>query len=160
MPSRAKSAGTVIALSAAKIVLGINLELGPIDPQMNGIPCELYARDLAQPQHVREFFQSAVDRTRAMATDLLKLGMMNGKSDTEVQDVINKISSSAGYKSHGAVIDFEEAKTLGLNVEYLKPDDRLWRCLWLLYCLYDYDSKAKGLGKIFEGSKYSIARPK
>ena len=95
-----------------------------------------------------------------MATDILKRGMMHGKTDAEVDDVINKISSSAGYKSHGAVIDHSEAKQLGLSVDYLPPDDDLWRRLWLLYCLYDYDSKAKNLGKIFEGSKYSIGRPK
>ncbi len=165
VPSWAKSAGTVIAISSSKIVLGINSELGPIDPQVKTtnagyVPAELLAKDPAQPQHIRDLFQLAVDRTRALATDVLKRGMMSGKSDVEVQDVINKISSSTGYKSHGAVIDNSEAKQLGLDVEYLPPDDELWRRLWLLYCLYDYDSKAKGLGKIFEGAKYSIGRPK
>lgn len=164
VPSWAKSAGTVIAISSNKIVLGINSELGPIDPQVKiqetYIPAELLAKDPAQPQHVRDFFQLAVDRMRAMATDVLKRGMMQGKTDVEVADVINKISSSAGYKSHGAVIDYTEAHQLGLVVDYLPPDDELWQRLWLLYCLYDYDSKAKNLGKIFEGIKYSISRPK
>lgn len=164
VPSWAKSAGTVIAISSAKIVLGINSELGPIDPQIvtgNGpVPCELIARDPAQPQHVREFLQLHVDRNRVMATEFLKRGMMKGKSDQEVDDVINKISSSAGYKSHGAVIDFAEATQLGLAVEYLEPDDEIWKRVWLLYCMYDYDSKARNIGKFFEGSKYSIGRPK
>lgn len=48
VPSWAKSAGTVIALSSNEIVLGINSELGPIDPQWpaNGlnIPCEIVVR--------------------------------------------------------------------------------------------------------------------
>jgi hypothetical protein len=95
-----------------------------------------------------------------MATDILKRGMMKGKTDAEVDDVINKISSSTGYKSHGAVIDYSEAQQLGLAVDYLAPDNDLWQRLWLLYCLYDYDTKAKNLGKIFEGVKYSISRPK
>lgn len=165
VPSWAKSAGTVIAISSNKIILGINSELGPIDPQIKTtnigiVPCELLAKDPAQPQHVRDLFQQAVDRTRTMATDLLKKGMMKGKTDADVQDVITKISSSAGYKSHGAVIDFTEANQLGLAVEYLDSGDELWKRLWLLYCLYDYDSKAKNFGKIFEGVKYSISRPK
>jgi hypothetical protein len=45
-------------------------------------------------------------------------------------------------------------------VEYLAPTDELWKRIWMLYCLYDYDTKARGLGKIFEGSKFSLARPK
>lgn len=56
VPSWAKSAGTVVALSAQDIVLGINSELGPIDPQwfINGtnIPCELIASDPQQPYQI------------------------------------------------------------------------------------------------------------
>ena len=48
VPSWAKSAGTVIAISSSQIVLGINSELGPIDPQvktaMGYIPAELLAK--------------------------------------------------------------------------------------------------------------------
>jgi hypothetical protein len=70
------------------------------------------------------------------------------------------MSGATGYKSHGAVIDYEEAKAIGLDVEYLDPGGEVWPRIWLLYCMYDYDSKAKNLGKIFEGAYYSIGRPK
>jgi len=165
VPSWAKSAGTIIALSAEKIVLGVNSELGPIDPQFraqNGlnIPCEILAQDPQQPFHIRQMADLTVQRNRILATDLLKKGMMKGKTDQEVADLIGKISSTTGYKSHGAVIDHGEAKAIGLNIEYLPPDDEAWKRIWLLYCMFDYDSKAHGLGKIFEGAFYSIARPK
>jgi hypothetical protein len=62
--------------------------------------------------------------------------------------------------SHGAVIDYDEAKSLGVSVSFLKPDDDLWKQLWLLYCMYDYDTKANGIGRIIEGAKFSISRPK
>ncbi len=164
VPSWAKSAGTVIALSSSKIVLGVNSELGPIDPQWrlnnNPVPCELIAQDPAFPHHLKAMAALAVQRMRTLATDMLKRGMMQGQSDAQIGSFIAKISSASGYKSHGAVIDYAEAKHLGLAVEYLGADSDLWRQIWLLYCLYDYDSKAKQLGKIFEGSAYSIARPK
>lgn len=38
VPRRAKSNGTVIALAGQKIVMGLESELGPIDPSINGIP--------------------------------------------------------------------------------------------------------------------------
>lgn len=164
VPSWAKSAGTVIALSASEIVLGINSELGPIDPQMmvNGmqIPCELLAKDPAQPFHIQQVMQMAVDRNRQLAFNLLQNGMMKGKSRQEIDDILAKISSASGYMSHGAVIDFGEAKSLGLSVSFLPPNDSIWKQLWLLYCMYDYDTKANGVGRIIEGEKFSISRPK
>lgn len=163
VPSWAKSAGSVIALSSSEIVLGINSELGPIDPQWisNGmaIPCEILASDPTQPYHIQQLANLAVERMRQLAFNLLQKGMMSGKTAQEINDVISKISSKDGYMSHGAVIDFEEAKKLGLNVTYLQPDDVLWRQLWMLYCMYDYDTKANGIGRIVEGDKFSISRP-
>lgn len=164
VPSWAKSAGTVVALSAEEIVLGINSELGPIDPQWlaNGlnIPCDILATDPTQPHHIRQLAELAVKRMRQLAFNILQGGMMNGKGKQEIDDVIAKISSANGYMSHGAVIDYSEAKSLGLSVSFLKPDDDLWKQLWLLYCMYDYDTKANGIGRIIEGDKFSISRPK
>ncbi len=165
VPSWAKSAGTVIALSATKIIFGINSELGPIDPHWRvntGMwPCELIAKDAqAFPQHVRDAATLSAERMRQMARDILARGMMKTKTNAERDALIDKISSSKGYMSHGAVIDFEEAKQLGLEVEFLTPDSTLWKRLWLLYCLYDYDTKASKLGKVFEGNRFSIGRPK
>jgi ATP-dependent protease ClpP protease subunit len=164
VPSWAKSAGTVIAMSASEIVFGINSELGPIDPQwkINGnmIPCEILAKDDKIPQHLRDLASLAALRMAQMARDILAKGMFNGKGQAEIEAVITKISSSNGYMSHGAVIDFSEAKKLGLSVSYLDPNDDTWRRIWLLYCMYDFDTKARNLGKIFEGNRFSIARPR
>ena len=110
--------------------------------------------------HIRELARLTVERNRVLATDLLTKGMMKGKTEKEISDLIGKISSANGYKSHGAVIDYAEAKAIGLDVEYLDPSGDVWPRIWLLCCMYDYDLKAKNLGKIFEGPSYSIGRPK
>ncbi len=62
--------------------------------------------------------------------------------------------------SHGAVIDYGEAVSLGLSATYLPPDDEIWKRIWLLYCMYDYDTKADNIGRIIEGERFSIARPR
>ncbi len=164
VPSWAKSAGTVLALSADKIVLGVNSELGPIDPQwqtaIGYIPCELFINDPAQPHHIQKLAELHVQRNRTLAKQLLSKGMMSRKTPQEIDDVLSKISSSNGYLSHGAVIDYAEAKALDLNVEYLAPEDDLWKKFWLLYCLYDFDTKRDNLAKVFEGALNSISRPK
>ncbi len=163
VPSWAKSGGTVIAISSEKIFLGVNSELGPIDPQMfvpdiGMVPCEIIAEAEDQPDAVKKLARMAVDRMTGLAKKYLIAGMMKGKSETELELAIKRISSPQSYGSHGAVIDFSEAEDVGLTVEWLKPEEELWRRIWLLYCLYDYDTKDKGLGKVLEGSKNSIAR--
>lgn len=84
VPSWAKSAGTVLALSSCKIVVGVNSELGPIDPQMvtagGNIPAELIATDPALPSHIQQVALLAVRRNRALAKQLLSNGMMKGKA--------------------------------------------------------------------------------
>lgn len=163
VPSWAKSAGTVIGLASSKIILGINSELGPIDPHFtvngNSVPCQIIAGDEAFPQHFRVMADLAAKRMRQMAFDILERGMMHGKDKVEIDSVIEKISDTAGYMSHGAVIDYSEACNLGLSVEYLAPTTTLWKRIWLLYCLYEYDTRIKNLGKVFEGSRFSISRP-
>src|SRR5580704_2177123 len=86
-----------------------------------------------------------IDRTRAMARAILKKGMLSSKTETELDETIKKISSADSYKSHGAVTDYDEAVQVGLSAEYLTPDSELWKRIWLLYCLYDYDAKEKNL---------------
>lgn len=164
VPSLAKSGGTVIAISSAKIIFGVNSELGPIDPQfvMNGlgaVPCQFIANDETQPPVIRSLAASAVTRMKQLAKKLLSEGMLKGESDPRLEEVITKLSSSDTYNSHGAVIDYSEAQALGLSAEWLQPDDELWRKVWLLYCCYDHDTKARNIGKLIEGANNSIARP-
>lgn len=163
VPSLAKSGGTVIAMSASEILLGVNSELGPVDPQMflpniGPVPCEFVSKDESQPEVVRQMAGSAVERMRALARKILKDGMLSSADDDKLDNVIQKISSSDTYKSHGAVIDFSEAEEIGLAVKWMEPQEELWRLVWLLYCCYDYDAAIKGIGKITEGALNSIAR--
>lgn len=164
VPSWAKSGGTVIAISATTILLGVNSELGPIDPQillpeLGPMPCEFICRDESKDAVLRDYAQASINRTKGLTKKIMMRGMLSDLSDEQVDDKIEKLSSSGGYNSHGAVIDFSEAKNLGLSVEWMAPESELWRRVWLLYCLYDQDTKNKGLGRVIEGAVFSIARP-
>lgn len=163
VPSWAKSGGTVLAMASEKILLGVNSELGPVDPQMflpeiGPVPCEFVAKDQQQPQVVREMAGAAVARMSSLARKILREGIISTETDEGLDLVIQKISSSDTYRSHGAVIDFSEAQDLGLSVEWMPPDGDLWKTVWLLYCCYDYDTALEGIGKITEGAVNSIAR--
>ncbi len=155
----AKSNGTLIALAAKSIVMGATSELGPIEPAVQGIPCSI----LTQPQIANTNFalhmmgSYALQQSKNLARKLLSEGMMQKKTLAEIDEIVQKISSRDVYSSHGASIDFNEAKSLGLAIDYIKPDDDLWRRIWLLYCMYDFDAKKSRYLKFFEGQARSTA---
>jgi hypothetical protein len=159
IPSWAKSAGTIIALASSEIVMGVNSELGPIDPQFNGIPAEYIRDDPAQQYPIRQIAESAITRTRKLANQVLSKGMLKGEPLNKISSLVDQLSSAQSYSSHGAVINAEEVKSLGLTVTFLDAKDELWKKIWLLYCMYDYDCQRNEYAKVFEGPRVSIARP-
>jgi hypothetical protein len=174
IPSFAKSGGTLIALSAKEILLGVNSELGPVDAQMStseysSVSAEYIANDESQPKILQEIAKTNVERGKNLAEKYLQIIFAPKtstptpenieKSKSEIESVLTKLSSPRGYGSHGAVIDYAEAKALNLPVVWMAPDSTLWKRVWLLYCLYDFDTKQGDIGKVFEGALYSILRP-
>lgn len=168
VPSWAKSGGTVIAMSADSVLLGVNSELGPIDPQINlqgigPVSAEIVANDASKDATLRAVCNAHVLRMRALAGKILESrtnekGVRSFNND-QVQEIIKKISSASTYMSHGAVIDYAEAKELGFNVEWMDADSLLWKRIWLLYCCYDHDLRTRRLAKVIEGACNSIAKP-
>lgn len=155
----AKSNGTLLGLAAKSIVMGAASELGPIEPLVGGIPCSI----LIQPEMAQQNFplhkygEYALQQSKKIAKSLLTKGMLNGKPEQEIDDVVQKLSSRDVYFSHGSVIDHDEAQSLGLSIEYLPPDDDLWQRIWFLYCMYDHDCRKSRYLKVFEGRARSTA---
>jgi ClpP class serine protease len=84
IPGSAKSAGTIIALSSDEIVMGSDSELGPIDPQFDGIPAEFLRDDPEQSYPVKKFAENAISRTQKLAEQILSNGMMKGKGQGSI----------------------------------------------------------------------------
>ena len=76
--------------------------------------------------------RQALRRSRLLAESLLKQGMLRDGSWTKVASDLT--DNERWLSQHGAVIDSEDAQTMGLHVEYLRPDDELWQAYWRLYC--------------------------
>lgn len=160
IPRRAKSNGTVIALSGKSILVGPNSELGPIDPFITLGPGQLVPADFILKSSnvdpiVNQVAKSAMNQTKKLATSVLKEGMLKDKNKDEINKIVDKISSRDHYHSHGSVIDADEAKGLGLNIEFLSEDDQLWKKIWLLRTMCEYDCKAGKISKLFESRKIS-----
>ncbi len=158
IPTWAKSAGTIISLSGSDLVMGVNSELGPIDPQFEDIPAEFIRDDPKQSYPVRRIAEQAIQRMHQMAKQVLQSGLMAGCDPAAIAKVVERLSSTESYLSHGAVINAQEARKLGLPVIYLAANDLLWQRLWLLYCMYDYDCHERGYAKVIEGVRFSMTR--
>jgi hypothetical protein len=163
IPSWAKSGGTLIALSSKSILLGVNSELGPVDPQIDlpdfgVVPAEYIANDDTQPKIYTQIAKGMYERAKSLAEKYLREGMLSGDKENLIPNVLAKLSSAGGYGSHGAVIDYKEATGLGLKTEWLPPESAMWKRLWLLHCMYDADTQRDNIGKICEGDTFSISR--
>lgn len=158
VPRRAKSNGTVIALCGSQILMGMESELGPIDPSIANIPVEFI---LNAPQGSfspidYQMADTARKQTRKLASSLLSTGMKQGIELDALEELINKLATRDHYHSHGSVIDVREAKALGLNVMELSSDDALWQMIWLLRSMCHYDCARNNYAKLFESRSVSL----
>lgn len=165
VPDFAKSAGTLMALGADRILMSDSSELGPIDPQVtlkdehgNFIPHSVqnyldaydgYVKALkANPNDVSaqimlgkldpgtvKLFESARDRSRKLAENHLKLGMFRNDPTGNFTKVASDLIDTKSWQSHGQMIGHLDAVQLGLNVDYLDPMSEQWQSYWQLYCL-------------------------
>ena len=154
VPNAAKSAATLIALGADRMLMSDSSELGPIDPQLqlpNGdsvpVSALLRAYEEAEQRCVRHpdnsafaaelgkfdavlvaEMRQAVNRARACSEKLLK---RQGANYTAVSAALLDVDR---FPSHGQMIDWRTAQDIGIpQVHHLARDHPDWRRYWRLY---------------------------
>lgn len=128
VPRQAKSAATLIALGADQIHMGPLGQLGPIDPQLEGLPALSVSQALASIASLSEKYPRSSDmfaRYLRRALTVEQIGYCERISDSAAQYaerlLLTKKSLSKRapdiarvlvheYKDHGFVIDIEEAR--------------------------------------------------
>ena len=149
IPQLAMSAGTMIALSCKEIIMGKHSSLGPIDPQLFGLPAhgvieefQRAATDIANNPAMTVLWQPIIAKynptligecekaiiwSKEMVTEWLISGMFvnheNSKQDAE--QVVNELSSHILTKSHARHISADKARSLGINIIDLESDQKL-----------------------------------
>lgn len=149
VPQIAMSAGTMLACSCSGIVMGKQSNLGPIDPQMNGMPANGVLREFEQaakevkadPSRIAiwqpiigkyhpSFLQECVNAiawSKTVVTDWLETGMYHGdpKAATKAKRVVRELSDYKKMKTHGRHVHIDQCKAFGLKVTDLEADDTL-----------------------------------
>lgn len=151
VPQLAMSCGTMIALSANQIVMGKQSSLGPIDPQLGGVPAHGIieeferARDeirtdpscipLWQPiigkynPTLIGVAQKAIDWSKQIVLNWLKTGMFKdlepAERDARADRIVDELGSHALTLAHNRHISIAKARDLGINVLALEDDQDL-----------------------------------
>lgn len=129
VPRRAKSAATLIALGADQIHMGELGQLGPIDPQLGGLPALGVAQALRVIARTAQDFPSSAEmlaRYLRLALTVEQIGYCERVSESAAQYAERLLAPKKGslprsaseiarelvheYKDHGFVIDMAEAR--------------------------------------------------
>jgi len=102
-----------------------------------------------------DYCSKTVESLKKFAEKLLSKYMLEDPP-SKAEEIAEQLGDAKRYLSHGVVIDKDEAMKLGLKVEYLPPDDELWKLVWQLCCLYVTQMKSKNIAKIFESRRVHI----
>lgn len=148
VPQMAMSAGTMVACSAKKIIMGKESSLGPIDPQFNGIPAynivnefEEAKQDLLVKKENFEYWRillskypaafvkqanDAIALSDTLLREWLKTGMFkNEASDIKLEKVCQSLNEHQSSKVHARHFDIGFCQSIGLDIIPLESDQLL-----------------------------------
>ena len=163
VPSKAKSAATMICFGASKIIMGATSELGPIDPQLtmsendemrwfsayNVIEsyADLFSNAVKEKGNLEPYlqqlerydereikeFKAALSLSEDIAIRTLASGMLKGRSTEDISKNIKIFLTPERTKTHGRAICGEEASRCDLNIEQKDVTDDFWKLVYELY---------------------------
>ncbi len=176
VPQIAMSAGTMIACSCNSILMGMHSNIGPVDPQINGIPAigvieevkrafeEIKADERAAhlwnpilSRLTPSFIQQcdwAIERSQEFLVSTLKEGMLSDLSESEKeiqsQSIKTRLTDLAQNKFHNRHIHYQDCIDLGLTVEMLEEDSKLQDLVLTVHHCFMYTLSNTATVKIIE----------
>jgi len=149
VPQLALSAGTMIACSCKSIIMGKHSSLGPVDPQLRGIPAhgvieefETARTEIAaspaniplwqpiiakySPTFIGEC-QKAIKWSKELVTEWLKTGMLASDPDRDEKTdrIVKELTDHSLTLSHSRHLSAERCQSMDLVVEMLEDEQDL-----------------------------------
>jgi len=147
VPQIAMSGGTMIACACKEIVMGKESSIGPIDPQIGGIPAHGIieefneaAREIKRDPGLIPLWQAIIAKyppalkgecekiikwADQMVKEWLVSGMLGGqeRADAAADSIVKGLGSHSLTLSHSRHISLAAARALGLRVSALEDDN-------------------------------------
>jgi len=175
VPHLAMSAGTMIACAGREIIMGKHSNLGPIDPQFNGISAEgvieefdrakreiktdptcIPAWQMIISKYHPTFIgdcEKAIKWSRELVENWLKTGMLKDTDDAKsaVEKIMTMIASHKETGSHARHIPADICKKIGLKVVMLEDlEKKLQDLILTVHHSYMHTFTSTGAIKIIE----------
>lgn len=172
IPHTAMSAGTMIACSASEIIMSKHSNLGPIDPQIGGMPANEFIdllnqakQDIAVNKNLAywqmtlgnyppTFFgicENAIKASNKMVTAWLKRGMLKNETDEKIEETVRYLSDYHSHLQHNDRLSIDELKkNTSLKITELESDHNLQEYVLSLYHCYQIASSTSKCSKIIE----------
>lgn len=148
VPHMAMSAGTMIACSSKEIIMATHSSLGPIDPQLSGIPAYNIKSEFEEAeidleknpdksaywaiklhQYPAAFMKSAIDAidlSDNLLTEWLGTNMFDKENDKEkIGGIVKKLNNHTDSLVHDRHFDIDTCKGIGLKIVGLEEDQEL-----------------------------------
>lgn len=149
VPQLAMSAGTMIACAASSIVMGKQSSLGPIDPQIGGVPAQgvldefqMAVESIKQDPASTPLWQQIVSRyhpsflnecvqaitwSRTMVHGWLCENMFGGdpQHTATAQNIVDFLGDHSATAAHARHIPLSKCEEIGLKIEKLEDDKKL-----------------------------------
>ena len=175
IPHSAYSAATMLALSGNSIVLHSSAILGPIDPQINGVPARSIKRGFekakeriakegpeALPAYIPliekyslellELCEDSEKLSKELVSTWLKKYMFNGEKnvDKKIKKAVSYFSDYDTHLMHSRPLPMDKLTAFGLKIEL--ADDTLQDLLWESYILLNGFFNVSPFVKLYESA--------
>ena len=174
VPHLAMSAGTMIACACKSIVMGKHSNLGPIDPQLGGLPAAAVKKEIeraiseikADPDRLQFWqfvlgkysptFVGQCEQAVLMAADFVKIRLMDNMlmdeidAEAKASAIVAGLSDVDDNKSHARHIHIDKCEALGLKIEHLEDDQELQNATLTVHHCYMHSLSVTGAAKIVE----------
>ena len=174
IPSNAYSAATLMCLAGDEILMLPEGTLGPIDPQLNGVPTRAILRGFSTLEerlakegpkaltayvpllhkydlHLLEQCRSAEELSEELAREWLSQYAMRTANPDAINEAVKFFGNWDLHKSHGRSIDAAVAKAIGIPTTVL--EGRLSDLVRSLYHQYALFFERTPFCKVFENSE-------
>ncbi len=175
IPHSAYSAATMLAMSGDEIILHPSAVLGPIDPQINGIPARSIKRGFEKIQEkitkegpealpayipliekysleLLELCEDSEKLSKELVTEWLKEYMLKDKSDDKaIANIVDYLANYDTHLLHSRPLTLK--KLQGYNLNITEANDNLASLIWEVYILLDGFFGISPFVKIFESTQ-------
>ena len=176
VPHSAYSAATMLALSGDNIILHPNAILGPIDPQINGIPGRMIRNGFEKIKRIIEtegpeavlpyipliekysldllkLCEDAENLSKQLVSSWLKQYMFKSEKNTDekIKKAVKYLSNYDEHLMHSRPLSIKKLSSFGLKIE--EADTTLQDLLWEAHILINGFFNTTPIVKLYENTK-------